>query len=194
MTGSRREADGVSDDELFRSATAGARRLDGKARVEPAKKRKAALPNEDTLVREELLALVRGERPLAVVEDEDSHTGKAKDVSFALVERLKRGGFAYRRHLDLHGLTREAAHAALIDFLTSARRDGERCVLVVTGRGRRSPAGLSVLRETLPRWLARAPLAAHVLAFATARQVDGGAGATYVLLRRPGVRPFGSGQ
>ena len=74
----------------------------------------------------------------------------------------------------------------LLRFIGGSRRGGEGCVLVVTGRGKRSPNGLSVLREALPRWLSRAPLNSHVLAFCTARRVDGGPGAFYVLLRRAG--------
>jgi DNA-nicking Smr family endonuclease len=113
-------------------------------------------------------------------------------VSREILDRLRAGQFSFRRHIDLHGLSREEAKAEVIRFVASSRRAGERCVLVVTGRGRSSPHGIPVIRQALPRWLSRAPSSAHVLAFCNARGVDGGPGAFYVLLRRPGVRPFGS--
>jgi DNA-nicking Smr family endonuclease len=40
------------------------------------------------------------------------------------------------------------------------------------------------LKEGLVRWFMQAPLKRLVLAFASARSYDGGAGAFYVLLRR----------
>jgi DNA-nicking Smr family endonuclease len=116
----------------------------------------------------------------------------APGVNFALLDDLKRGRFAYQQCLDLHGMTRQAAHTEVARFISQSRcRDGATCVLVVTGRGKSSPGGTSVLRDALPRWLSRAPIRAHVLAFCTARAVDGGPGAFYVLLRRQGMKPFG---
>jgi len=41
-----------------------------------------------------------------------------------------------------------------------------------------------VLKERLKSWLAHGTIGKVVLAFATARPCDGGAGALYVLLRR----------
>jgi DNA-nicking Smr family endonuclease len=41
-----------------------------------------------------------------------------------------------------------------------------------------------VLKQGIQRWLTQGKLAKMVLAFATARPHDGGAGAVYVLLRR----------
>ena len=69
-------------------------------------------------------------------------------------------------------------------FLTEQQRRGERCVLVITGKGRNSRQQVGVLREKIPQWLARGPSARRVLAFVTARPCDGGEGALYVLLRR----------
>ena len=43
-----------------------------------------------------------------------------------------------------------------------------------------------MLKDALRGWLGSARFGRHVLAFATARPVDGGAGAIYVLLRRAG--------
>jgi DNA-nicking Smr family endonuclease len=178
--------------KLFASAMSGVAPIGkGASRIEPVKRETSALPDDEQLALLELESLVQGKGEFRVFEAEEDYSGSAAGVSFALLTRLKEGQFSFRRHLDLHGMHRDEAKPAVVRFVTEARRDGERCVLVITGRGKSSPGGVSVLRETLPRWLSRQPLHAHILAFCTARQVDGGPGAFYVLLRRPGVRPFG---
>jgi DNA-nicking Smr family endonuclease len=182
-----------TDADAFAAAMAGVEPIDrGAGRVEPAKRTEAALPDDEQEALLELVNLVEGDGPFRFVDAEEVHAGMAPGVSRELLDKLQRGAFSTRRHLDLHGLSRVEAKPRLIDFLVEARRDGERCVLVVTGRGRSSPDGISVLREILPRWLSRSPLRAHVLAFSTALQADGGPGAYYVLLRRPGVKPYGT--
>ncbi|MGV8075436.1 MAG: Smr/MutS family protein, partial [Syntrophobacteraceae bacterium] len=68
---------------------------------------------------------------------------------------------------------------------------GYRCVLVVPGRGLNSQDKQPVLKNGLIKWLTQTPLNRFVLAFASARSYDGGAGAFYVLLRRnPGKATF----
>lgn len=94
---------------------------------------------------------------------------------------LRRGEIEPDRELDLHGLPRAAAQRALRAALRDAIAAGERCVLVVHGRGNRSESG-PVLRDALPGWLAEEPHAQAILAFAAATERRGGA--TYVLLRR----------
>ena len=59
-----------------------------------------------------------------------------------------------------------------------------RCVRIVHGRGKNSPGGVPVLKQNLPRWLSRGPARLIVLAYTSALPRDGGAGATYVLIRR----------
>jgi len=97
-----------------------------------------------------------------------------------------RGEFSVQGHLDLHGLTRAEAKAQVDSFLQEARRKGKRCVVLVHGRGLHSKDQMPVLKEALRTWLATARFGRHVLAFATARPQDGGAGAVYVLLRKLG--------
>lgn len=68
--------------------------------------------------------------------------------------------------------------------MTESRVGRRRCVLLIHGRGLNSPDRVPVLKNALVGWLTRGRLAKRVLAFATARPVDGGAGALYVLLRK----------
>lgn len=94
-------------------------------------------------------------------------------------QRLRRGQIRPEATLDLHGLTRDEALACLEAFLGRAHTEGRRCVLVIHGIGRSRLAG-GVLRNALPGWLEAHP---EVLDSAPARPADGGAGASYVLLR-----------
>jgi DNA-nicking Smr family endonuclease len=96
-------------------------------------------------------------------------------------ERLKRGKLKIEARLDLHGMTQDEAHRALLWFVRGARADGKRCVLVITGRG---TFGGGVLKGAVPRWFEEAEFRPHLLAISPAQPRDGGAGALYVMLRR----------
>lgn len=104
-------------------------------------------------------------------------------------ESLRRGRLSPEARLDLHGMTAERAHAALISFILGAHASELRLVLVITGKGRPPeegyfPARHGVLRHNVPHWLAAAPLGPRVLQVAPAHRKHGGAGAYYVYLRR----------
>jgi len=181
------------DDLIFARAMAGVTpQEEQEHRVEPKKTLSAPEQDDDALALAELQSFVRGDGPFELEDAGEGTSGRAHGVSAKILHKLRQGAFAFDHHIDLHGHTRAEAHIELGRFIINARRDGERCVLVVTGRGKSSPGGLSVLRDTLPRWLSREPIAPHVLAFCTARPVDGGSGAFYILLRRAGVRPYGT--
>lgn len=104
-------------------------------------------------------------------------------IDRANAERLKRGLHPIEGRLDLHGMTQAEAHRALAGFIHQARAAGQRCVLVITGRGF-GPTGPGILKLAVPRWLEEQGLRRHVLAIAPAQARDGGAGALYLLLRR----------
>jgi DNA-nicking Smr family endonuclease len=104
-------------------------------------------------------------------------------VDPALTRRLRHGHYAVQDHLDLHGLTRKEAGEVLTRFFHNALSSGKRMVLVIHGRGLTSP-GEPVLKNLVYAWLTKGPFRRYILAFTSARACDGGAGATYVLLRR----------
>ncbi|MBL8287221.1 MAG: Smr/MutS family protein [Rubrivivax sp.] len=102
-----------------------------------------------------------------------------------VLARLRRGQWALQGQLDLHGLRREEARAALVAFLAGARRQGLRCLRVVHGKGLGSPGREPVLKAKVQRWLAQSDA---VIAFAQASAPQGGAGALIVLLAGSGAR------
>ncbi len=57
--------------------------------------------------------------------------------------------------LDLHGLGVKDALAATERFVRDAATDGHRDVRIIYGKGRGSPGGHGILREVVPRWLAK---------------------------------------
>jgi DNA-nicking Smr family endonuclease len=109
--------------------------------------------------------------------------GQFADLDRRTAERLRRGQIALDGRLDLHGMTQAAAHDALHDFLLGASERGQRCVLVITGKGRAGEEA-GVLRRQVPHWLNMQPLRGRIVAIAEAQPRHGGAGALYVLLKR----------
>ena len=83
--------------------------------------------------------------------------------------------------LDLHGLDQDRARTHLIRFLAQAQRDGERAVLVITGKG---TLGEGVIRRSVPDWLADPALRGVVAGWSQAHRRHGGEGALYVALKR----------
>jgi DNA-nicking Smr family endonuclease len=131
-----------------------------------------------------LCELVAGQGPFDLADSDEYVEGSAPGFDPNLVRRLRAGDYATQAHLDLHGMVRDEAKAALEAFIAAERQKGHRCVLVVTGRGLHSKDQIPVLKEGVQAWLSRGRVARQVLAFTTARPQDGGAGALYVLLRR----------
>lgn len=105
-----------------------------------------------------------------------------------LKHRVARGRDAIDARIDLHGMTQNEAHVALLRFLRRAQSDGARIALVVTGKGRRTTTdGASesgVLRRQVPMWLALPEFRPFVVGFEEAHVSHGGQGALYLRLRR----------
>jgi DNA-nicking Smr family endonuclease len=179
----------ATDEDLWTGATAGVRRVeDPRGTVAPPPPRGApdAFWDPDLEAVDALRALVQGDAPFDLADGDEFVEGRVAGLDANLVRKLRRGDFAVQGHVDLHGMTRDEAKRAVEGFLRASRNAGKRCVLVVHGRGLHSKDQLPVLKEALRTWLSTARFARHVLAFATARPADGGAGALYVLLRRVG--------
>ncbi|MEM8982222.1 MAG: Smr/MutS family protein [Pseudomonadota bacterium] len=168
------------DDEVFRRSVGDVKPLPQSDRVEPyrppirpdARFRRA--DDADVLAQSlnpdrEALEQLTGARL--------SH--RRSDVSERTLKRLARGDYRIQGEIDLHGMTAVEAREALAEFISTARRDGISAVRVVHGKGLGSGPRGPVLKAAVNRALRRN---AAVLAFVSARLVDGGTGALYVLL------------
>ncbi len=176
---------------LFREAMRGVRRLGLEARHAPAKplpRPRARFTRADRLaVLAESLADLR--QPLApVVESGEELLYRRDGVPEQVFRRLRSGQYRVEAELDLHGLTVLQAEAELAAFLGEALTRELRVLRIVHGKGLRSGNRGPVLKILVNDYLQRVDA---VLAFASAREVDGGAGAALVLLanrRRSGTR------
>ena len=179
---------GLTDDELWVMAIDGADPLrDRSAPIKPGPVPQSVVPAQldpELEAYEELRGLVGGTAPFDLSDGDEFIEGAAHGLDPRVTKRLRKGEYAVQGHLDLHGMTREEAKAALENWLPRARAAGKRCVLLIHGRGLHSKDQVPVLKAAVQRWLGTARFAQAVLAFATARPQDGGAGAVYLLLRR----------
>jgi len=174
-----------SDEEIFLKTVGPVTPLEASNEVAERRTRPGPppLPDEEFEVLTQMADLVSGALPLDVRDTDEYVQGARPELDPQILERLSAGLIPSQDHLDLHGLALAQARENLADFLQRSRRTGLRCVLIIHGRGLRSPQGQPVLKPHVVAWLSRSALRKHVLAFATARPYDGGAGALYVLLK-----------
>ncbi len=172
----------VADDdiELFRRSVSGARPLNDTF-VEPtpprvSHKARFARRDEQSVLQESLDA-----------DYQSMETSSGESLRFSrpvvgrkTMRKLARGNFSVQSEIDLHGMTVAAARPALKEFIEHAVRTGLTCVRVVHGKGLGSGSSGPVIKHNVNGWLRRWD---HVLAFVSARPVDGGTGAMYVLLK-----------
>lgn len=178
------------DDEAFRDAMAGVLPLDPNRRTpQPVYREPVPLSAREREVMRELDALVNGELPFDVRHSDELLEGCVPGLDPRVLRRLRKGEFTPQADLDLHGTDAATARGLVETLVVESHARGLRCLRVVHGRGRRSPNGEAVLKPSLPRWLERGPARRIVLAYTSAPPSDGGAGATYILLRKgPGRR------
>ncbi|MEW6055236.1 MAG: Smr/MutS family protein [Bdellovibrionota bacterium] len=182
-----------NDASLFAAAMKGVKPLEPEAVRLPRKQDKvgaiveskpSGLSQDDEEVLEELQGMVEGAIPLDYTFSDEFVEGRASDCSRLDLAKLRKGEFAVQAYFDLHGKNRDEAKVEIAQFFKESMSKNLRCVLVISGRGLRSPGGRPILKELLVRWLVAGPLSRCVLAFSTALPHDGGLGALYVLLRR----------
>ena len=114
-----------------------------------------------------------------LLDTDDALSYRRAGIGTDVTRKLRKGDWSIQGQVDLHGLRREDARQALVDFIKDATRMGWRCVRVVHGKGLGSPGKTPVLKGKVQSWLVQKQ---EVLAFVQARPAYGGAGALVVLL------------
>ncbi|HEX8238514.1 MAG TPA: Smr/MutS family protein [Allosphingosinicella sp.] len=101
--------------------------------------------------------------------------------------RLSRGLAAPDAILDLHGHDLATAYDLLDRRLDQAIRSGARLLLLVTGKppGAGRPAKRGAIRAAVGDWLHASRHSGSIAAVRNAHPRHGGAGALYIVLRRP---------
>ncbi|MGQ0545401.1 MAG: Smr/MutS family protein [Betaproteobacteria bacterium] len=169
----------LPDDEDFRK---GVEPLNAQRRVAIRHTPPAPLPRQTR--RDERAALAES---LAGPVSVDDALDTGEEISFLregyprhTLRQLRRGHWTVEASLDLHGMDRNEAAAAVREFLRRSAAGGKRCVRIVHGRGLGSPNREPVLKSKLRKWLA---VRDDVLAFSQAPRAHGGSGAALVLLK-----------
>ena len=179
-----RRTDTTKDAQLFREAVRDVRPLGRAARAaeqpvsRPPRPRPAArFTRADRLaVLEESLRDEYIDPALASGEELVFHRA---GIQPGVLRKLRRGDYRVQGEIDLHGLTVAEAKQALREFLAQALMRQWRCIRIVHGKGLRSGHRGPVLKGMVGTMLRKV---GPVLAYVSARQVDGGTGAVYVLL------------
>lgn len=174
---------GLSEEDrrLFRQAMEGVVPL-RRERVEPARRRPPPIPVQTLRDEAEVLTdMLGGDFDPAELETGEELLFARPGLQHGLLRKLRRGRFSVGAELDLHGKTVAEARLAVNAFTHRARLDGVRCVRIIHGKGKGSLYKRPVLKGKIDHWLRQHD---EVLAFSSARQVDGGTGAVYVLLKR----------
>jgi DNA-nicking Smr family endonuclease len=154
-----------------------------KAGLPPVAWKTPEFPNEDLEVLRTLSDLVTGKAEFDLTYTAEYVEGQTRGLPPSLMEQLRAGRIPYQDHLDLHGYTLTQAEAAVTRFILDSVALGRCSVLLIHGRGLGSKDGIPVLKRFLEDFLLRGATRKYILAFTTARPVDGGVGASYILLR-----------
>lgn len=106
------------------------------------------------------------------------------DIDRRTFERLKKGHLPIEDSFDFHGIGIHEAQYQLINLIEQWQESGKRCVLIITGKGSRTPKDQKTIRDAFPDWLNDSSIRHKILAYAKAQPKHGGSGAFYLLLRR----------
>jgi len=166
------------DSELFRDAVRDVKPIAQRTRA-PLAGRKPP-PRAKFTAADRALVLVESLEVADQVTDTGDEISFRRDgVQDGVMRKLKRGEYRVEAMCDLHGLRVEEAKAALREFLAESLAYRLRCVRIIHGKGKGSGPKGPVIKTAVNMILRKT---GPVLAFTSARRVDGGTGAINVLL------------
>ncbi len=171
-----------TDEQLFREAMADVKEIREYRNIPFCRPRSYKPPvlRGDNIA-EALRQIVTGKKRIRLSDTGEYIEWTSPIIKRDMAERLHRGDFSVQDFIDLHGMTVKEAEEALSLFFKNAMTRGLFCVKVIHGRGLKSPKG-PALKEALKKWL-QGPFRKWVLAYASAKDCDGGLGATYIILK-----------
>lgn len=171
-----------TDEEIFVDAMADVREIREFREIpfkSPPRIEHRHVRTDDSL--EVLKQIVKGEIKIRLSDTGEYMEWISPDMRKDIAKRLHQGDFSVQDYIDLHGMILREAEEALFLFFKEAIKKGLFCIKVIHGRGLRSPGG-PVLKEALQKWL-QGSFRKWVLAYSTAKDSDGGLGATYIILK-----------
>ena len=173
----------TSEVDLFRQAMADVKPLRPANRLEPEPRRPAAAARQRELDDERVLRELLSHGELEEHETGEELLYLRPGYQTRLLRRLRRGRYSVADTIDLHHMDVTSARQVLVDFIEQSLGRRYSCIRIIHGKGLRS-RDMPRLKLLTGRFLRKHP---RVVAFASCRPVDGGTGATDVLLSaRPG--------
>jgi DNA-nicking Smr family endonuclease len=180
LNGKRTQSDDKADADVFRDAMRDVKPLAKRARVPSARRKPPAKARFTAADRAMVLVeSLQGPGVDEITDTGDEIAFRRDGVQDNVMRKLKRGEYRVEDVCDLHGLRVDEAKAALREFLAESLARRLRCVRIIHGQGMNSGPRGPVIKTAVNLVLRKT---APVLAFTSARRVDGGTGAINVLL------------
>jgi len=168
--------------------------LDAMGDVQPLQVEKRVQPTKSA----SLTPGLQVRREAATAQDETIHDGlsehnvepltpydllefKRSGVQNGVFRNLRLGKYKVEARLDLHRMTVEVARLAVLQFVVDCTEHDIRCALITHGKGENRQPQPALLKSHVAHWL---PQIDSVMAFSSAQNHHGGAGSTYVLLKK----------
>ena len=129
-----------------------------------------------------LYQLVDGTEPFDPAYSDEYLQWCVAGLNPKIFENLRKGLFPIQSVVDLHRYTAQESKRIVQDFVWKSYLQGLTCILIVHGKGLNSRNRVPVLKRHVGSWLRAGIASKIVLAFATARNCDGGLGAMYILI------------
>jgi DNA-nicking Smr family endonuclease len=166
------------DSELFREAVRDVKPMKVRLPAPPGGRKPP--PRAQFTAADRALVLVESlQDPAENMDTGDEITFRRDGVQDQVIRKLRRGEYRVEAVCDLHGLRVDEAKEALRQFLAESLAHRLRCVRVIHGKGKGSGPRGPVIKTAVNMILRKT---APVLAFTSARRIDGGTGAINVLL------------
>ncbi len=124
-------------------------------------------------------------KPISHSTAKEKKLGDYSGIDRNTADSFRKGESKIDAKLDLHGMTSEKAHNALILFIKKQIKLENRRLLVITGKGK------GILNSALSGWLGVPEINKFILAFDKANPKHGGDGAFYILLKRKRINKNG---
>lgn len=171
-----------NEENLFSEAVKDARPLPKNNRAFHEIKKPKPIPKQ--LIRDEQQALIDSLSdhyiPAYEMETGEELLYLREGHSPDILRKLRRGKWVIQAHIDLHGLVSDEARLYVATFISDCKKRGIRCIRIVHGKGLGSRNREPILKHKLRGWLIQKD---EVIAYAQAKQQDGGSGAVIVLLK-----------
>lgn len=171
-----------NENHLFSEAVKDARPLPDYNRAFHEIKKPKPIPKQ--LIRDEQQALVDSLSdhyiPAYEIETGEELLYLREGHSPDILRKLRRGKWVIQAHIDLHGLISDEARLYVATFISDCKKRGIRCIRIVHGKGLGSRNREPILKHKLRGWLIQKD---EVIAYAQAKEQDGGSGAVVVLLK-----------